>query len=95
MTQLQTKKAYVGIPEEDVSGITEISYIAQDKELLIINTNEVLEYQIFNSQGQLLKSGTLEKGVETLSVSEFTPGAYIIQTHENNQNQCYEKFVVY
>lgn len=53
--------------------------------IIIENKNKQSVFEIYNNVGQLVKSGNLLEGLNTISTSDFTSGLYVIKTNEGSQ----------
>jgi TonB family protein len=60
----------------------------------LIGATENVSFQIIDSQGKLIKTGRLNNYLETINVSNFTNGFYIIKlTGEDQKTTITEKFI--
>jgi hypothetical protein len=64
---------------------------AQDE--VFVETNEPAMATVFNTGGQLIWSGPLQKGVQRLSVAEWQPGIYLLRA-EGRENVAHTRILV-
>jgi len=60
---------------------------------IFVEVNEAATATIFNTSGQLIWSGALQKGVQRLSVAEWQPGIYLLRA-EGKENVAYTRILV-
>jgi hypothetical protein len=63
-------------------------------DLLIVESLDFMNFEIFNITGQLLKTGQMESGINNINTTGFNTGLNFIRFTDNNGNTSTMKFVV-
>jgi len=78
--------------DEQSSGIELNLYPTRSDNQVYINISESLPYRIYDAVGNLVEAGRLNSGLNSINVTEFASGLYVLQVNEGIYVQS-RKFV--
>ena len=74
-------------------GLTLRAYPVPAREEIFVEVNETATATVFNSSGQLIWSGALRAGLQSLRVDHWQPGLYLLRA-EGKENVAYTRLLV-